>query len=295
MTGIKAVLPLMIVFAFVACDFNGRQKAGYDGRLDVTKIRLSAKTGGTVDSLFAAEGDRVQAGQLLAVLESDRLRLQLQSKMSQQEELKHNLDALKAQLEEAEARLNLAQTTLAKTTALLAKGAATDQKKDELETQVKSLRAKKKIIRAQMQSLQAKQKQLAAAIELAKLALKDARIYAPQNGVVVNRFVNEHELAAPGTALFELADLSQMEATVYVPLVDLDEVRVGQQAELTIDGSDQVFKGKVKWISSEAEFTPKTILTKETRTTLVYAVKIDVPNPEGKLKIGMPVQVRFQK
>jgi HlyD family secretion protein len=111
--------------------------------------------------------------------------------------------------------------------------------------------------------------------------------------VVLNVFRHEGELAAVGTPLLEVADLSTLRVEVYVPLEKLAPLRVGGPAQVSAEGLPDSLKGTVSWIASEAEFTPKTILTQETRTTLVYRVRVLVPNPEGALKVGMPVDVRF--
>ena len=84
-----------------------------------------------------------------------------------------------------------------------------------------------------------------------------------------------------------------MKVTIYVSTNELSHTKIGNQADIKVDGVDELMKGTITWISSESEFTPKTILTEETRTTLVYAVKIAVSNPDGILKIGMPVDVIY--
>ncbi len=283
----------MAAFLLTACASSDNNNFRYQGRLDSDVLRISAKTAGVIDSLLVDEGQSVRQGQLLAVVNSDKTQARLRSQQAQLKEIETGLLGLQAQAKELQARLELAQDTYRKTRQMVKKGAATQQKSDELKTQLQVLKAQQEGLQAQKQSLAAKKEQLAAAMELTQLTLKDARIGAPINGVVLNKFVNAHELAAPGAALLELADLSRMKATVYMPLTDLDKVKVGQKATVHIDGSDQDFTGRVIWISSEAEFTPKTILTKETRTTLVYAVKVLADNPEGVLKIGMPVEVTF--
>jgi HlyD family secretion protein len=130
-------------------------------------------------------------------------------------------------------------------------------------------------------------------MDLTEIAILDARIVSPVDGVVLERFHQPGELAAVGTPLLELADLSVMTVEIYLPLADLASISLGQQAAVSVDGLPQTLTGTVKWISSESEFTPKTILTRETRSTLVYGVKIRVPNPDGALKVGMPVGVKL--
>ena len=128
---------------------------------------------------------------------------------------------------------------------------------------------------------------------MTQISLGEAKIISPINSVVLNRFLDKDELAAPGRTLLELADLSNMKITIYVSTEELSRVKIGDKVKVKVDGVDKMLEGTVYWIANESEFTPKTILTEETRTTLVYAVKVSVPNPDGVLKIGMPVDVIY--
>lgn len=282
------IVSLLITISCDDADKNGRR---YDGRLETETVTLSAQLSGTIDSVLAEEGQQVRRGQLLARINADKIRVQRKQKEAQLREIDANLTALNAQIDQARAQYDLVKKNLAKTERMLNEGAATEQKRDELQTQFEVYRSKIAGLNAQKQALTNKQEQVKAALELVAIQLEDARVKAPTDGVVLNRLKEPGEWAAPGQPLLEIADLSKMEATVYVPLDKLNGVRIGQRADVHIDGREEPFTAKVRWIADEAEFTPKTILTEETRTTLVYAVKLEVPNPEGILKIGMPVWV----
>jgi HlyD family secretion protein len=179
-------------------------------------------------------------------------------------------DALRLNREQLAAQLKLNNDLLVKNQKLMAKGAATEQRVAELTTTVV-------VLQAQIRNLD--------------LQIADAEIRSPLSGIVVNTFVKKGEYVRPGSIVAEVADLTKMTALIYLPLTELAKVNIGEKVSLRIDGVKNDFPAQVTWISTEAEFTPKTILTKETRTTLVYAVKLAVPNPEGILKIGMPLDV----
>jgi HlyD family secretion protein len=118
----------------------------------------------------------------------------------------------------------------------------------------------------------------------------------PQKGTVLKRYKEIGEVTGPGVPLYKVADLGTMTARVYVSGTQLNEIKIGQTVTVKTDldkNEMASFQGTVQWIADEAEFTPKTIQTKEERVNLVYAVKISVPNPEGKLKIGMPVEIDY--
>jgi HlyD family secretion protein len=284
---------LIMIVSLTACK-NGRNgEYVSNGRIESEIIRLSAQLGGTVDSLFFREGEAVQKGQILAVINRDKLQAQLKQQQAQNEELDANLSSLTAQIRQLQSQLNFTQDTYEKTRTMVREGAATEQKRDELATQVEVLQAQMEALITNRRVIESRRRQLNATIELTQISLREAVITSPIDGIIVNCFIREKEWVMPGRVLFEVADLSVMEARIYLPLSDLNRLQLGQEVQVWMDGYEKALPGKVKWIASEAEFTPKTILTKETRTTLVYGVKVQVPNPEGRLKIGMPVEVRF--
>ncbi len=288
-------IALALLLLLFSCNNENAEPFAYNGRLDADVVRLSAQLAGTIDSLTVDEGDAVQQGQLLVKIDDRRVKWQLKQQQEQLAEIEANLQSLQAKMEQVQARLKFSLQTLKKTQAMHNEGVATQQQVDELQSNVDVLQAQLKEIQLNKQRIASKRTQLKAAMELTKLNIKDARVLAPFKGLVINRFVHRFELASPGLPLLEIADLSHLEATIYVPLKELNAVKIGQKGEVHIDGTERTFTARVKWISPEAEFTPKTILTRETRTALVYAVKLDVPNPEGILKIGMPVEVIFKQ
>ena len=289
----KILLSVLIGTLLFSCSGGDGIEHIYNGRLESDVVRISAQSAGIVDSLMVEEGQATHKGELLAVINSDKIRQRLRQQRLQEQEVTLNLQGLQAGLKELDAQIELTRSTLVKTNKMVSAGAATDQKRDEIQTQVTILTAKKEALMARMNALANKKEQIAAAIDLTRLSLQDTRIVSPLKGRLLNQFIYRGELTVPGKPLFEIADLSRMEAVIYLPLEELGNIKPGQKAEITVDGQENRFEGSVKWISSTSEFTPKTILTKETRTTLVYQVKVDVPNPDGILKIGMPVDVAF--
>lgn len=287
----KKILLLLSIVLLSACSENNENAVYFDGRLETDIVKIAAKTSGELDSLLSDEGDVVKKGQLLAVINTDRLKLQKKQQLAQLQEIESNFGSLSAQKKQLSAQLKLNENLVRKTKDMVAKGASTSQKLDELNTQNDILNAQLEAIKANRSALANKRQQLLAGVALTDLNLKDSKLVSPVNGTILNRFFNETELVNPGMPVFEVANLNVMEATIYVSLKRLSQIKLNQTVALKLDGVEQSFNGRIKWISSEAEFTPKTILTEETRTSLVYAVKVEVDNKEGKLKIGMPVQV----
>lgn len=182
--------------------------------------------------------------------------------------------AAEAQVSVAKGQLAQAQATLDR---LLA--GATTEEIAILEAQVSQAEAALSAAEASLKALD---------IELGRSELK-----APAGGVILERLVHEGELAAPGAALFTMADLDKVTLTVYVPEAELGKVSLGQAVEVSVDAYDQVFQGRVSAIASEAEFTPKNVQTQEERVHMVFAVKVRLDNADHLLKPGMPADALF--
>ena len=121
-------------------------------------------------------------------------------------------------------------------------------------------------------------------IQLGKLSLR-----APVSGLVLERPAHVGEVAMPGVPLLTLADLGKASLTIYVPGDQVGKVQLGQPVSVTVDAyPNRVFRGEVTFVSSQAEFTPKNVQTKDERVSMVFAVKIELPNPDNALKPGMP-------
>ena len=297
------------------------RKFAYTGRMDADTITISSQSTGLIESVPIREGDAVRKGQTLCRINIDRLLAQRRQQGAQVAELEVKSAAARAQVQQAEAQIKQAEAqtqqaqaqldyieaTLARTENVLAEGGVTRQSRDLAATQVSvdkanlaaaqanylAAQSNALALQSNAQLIPAQEEQLRAAVQLTDLSIREATAVSPIDGIVLNTFHHPGELASVGTPLLELADLSVLTVQVYVPLAQLGSFSLGTPAAVSADGVGRSLRGTVYWISSESEFTPKTILTQETRTTLVYGVKVRVPNPDGILKIGMPVEVRF--
>jgi HlyD family secretion protein len=287
-------IPVLFLSAFVlsllACS-GGDVASTYIGQLEAETVVVSAKSAGELLHISGREGEEVKKGQSLGQIDTESLEIQRQQQVARIEELEHRKQTALLQIDQAQVQLNYSKDTLEKTEKLLSQGGATEQSRDELATTVKVGQANLEILRSNYQLILAQQEELQAGLELSDLAIRNASVLSPMDGTILNRFHREGELVSTGTPLFELADLTVMDLYIYLPLSKLPNVKIGQDVQVIVTGVNDSYTGTVVWIASEAEFTPKTILTRETRDTLVYEVKIRVHNPLGELKIGMPVDV----
>ena len=306
----KPFAPIIAIAAvallIVSCAHGGASFA-YTGVTDVSTIAVSSQAAGLIDSLVPTEGDSVRKGELLGQINVDSLVAQRKQQEAQLTELDVKREATAAQVSQAQAQiaqaraqLGLARDTLAKTETLLTEGGATRQSRDELATQVQVDQAGLASGEANLIALQsnykliaAQEEELKAGMEITDIAIRNARIVSPLSGIVLDKFHHAGELAGVGTPLLEIANLSEMTVEIYVPLAKLARVKLDQRVRVSVEGLATPLLGTVYWIASQSEFTPKTILTQETRTSLVYGVKIRVANTDGYLKIGMPVEVQL--
>ena len=226
-------------------------------------------------------------------------------------------DAASAQRAALESQLEIARRTLDRTQRLVAQQAATAQQLDQAERDVRVLEDQ---VKAQAQQVEAQGRQAAAhesqiaavqaqrqtashqvASAAAQVAQIDDRIRRthitnPSAGTVLVRYVRAGENVQPGQPLYKIADLSAVDVRAYVSETQLSSVKMGQHMQVTFDtapGERRSAAGAVTWISRQAEFTPTPTQTRDERADLVYAIKVRVPNQDGALKIGMPVDVDF--
>ena len=286
----KRILPLVLILALVGY-FGHRfwaerrsleQDQSFYGTVEAVEVLVSAQVMGRVTGLFAEEGKRVEKGRLVATIDDSLYRAQV-------EQARMTVEAARSQSAVVEASLEGVRITLARVRKLLSTGSATAKQLDEVETQEAVLKAQQKVVKAQVV-------QAEAALRTAETQLGYTRVSAPVSGTVIRRDVEMGETVLPGSALMTLADLANMEVKVYVPGPMLGKIRLGQRVDLVTDSFPGLrLSGSVATIADEAEFTPKNVQTRDERVRLVYRVKVRVPNPDGILKTGMPVDAWFME
>jgi HlyD family secretion protein len=226
-------------------------------------------------------------------------------------------EAARAQVAALDAQREMARRTYDRTQRLAAQQAATAQQLDQAERDVRVLdeqiKAQEEQVKAQESQIKAHTQQIAAtraqqqtasaqltssAAQIAQVTerMRKARISNPIAGTVLTTYAKAGEFVQPGQPLYKVANLDSVDVRAYVTEPQLSQLKIGAVARVTVDvagASRRSLPGTVTWISSEAEFTPTPIQTREERGDLVYALKIRVPNEGGILKIGMPADVQF--
>jgi HlyD family secretion protein len=262
--------------------------------IEGTAVKVAAQTGGYLMQVNVDEGDRVEMGQTLAVVDTEKLSYQLDQVQANLEELAVQQSIAESNLRRTKDDFEYARTRYERVAELFHQNAATEQARDDAKINLDRAQTAYESARQNVQALTSRQKALAAQVKLLRRQINDGSVKAPLSGTVTTRYFKTGETIPSNAALVEIIDLAQMWTKVYVSEKYLPQIRIGQGATIIIDGTDQTLTGKVAWINNKAEFTPKNILTEESRTALVYAVKVEVDNPGGILKHGMPVTVVLQ-
>jgi HlyD family secretion protein len=187
------------------------------------------------------------------------------------------------------------QTTQRRINKMFVDKAATQQQVDDINGQLNVLDKQISATNTQFQLIGSEMDVIKRQLDLFDEQLTKCSITSPIKGTVLETYLENGELATPGKPILKMADLSNLKLKVYVSGAQLANVKLGSDVKVLIDSGSKEMKtlnGKITWISSESEFTPKIIQTKEERVKLMYGVKLLVPN-DGSLKIGMPGEVVF--
>ena len=292
MKSMKFIGCLYLLALLSAC---GSRTSDYDatGTFEATEVLVSAEASGKLLYFHVEEGTRLKAGEEVGLIDTLQLylkKLQLQASMKSVESQRPDVNK---QIAATRQQIATARTEKRRVENLLKAGAANQKQLDDWEAQIALLERQ---LTAQMSSLQNSTNSLteqgsSVAIQVAQVEdqLAKCHVVSPISGTVLAKYAEAGELAAVGKPLFKVADIDQMYLRAYITSEQLSQVKLGNRVTVFSDyGGDErkEYPGVVTWISDRSEFTPKTILTKEERANLVYAVKIAVKN-DGLLKIGM--------
>jgi len=280
---------LLIVFA---CNRNQHQ-ADASGVFEAKEILVSAKGSGEIFAFNLEEGQQVVALEPLGYIDTTQLYLKkLQLKLNAKA-VKNQLIDISKQTAALEQQIATAKTEKKRIENLLKSEAATPKQLDDINAQIAVLEKQLEAAKTSMQQANSgvSDTESSVAVQIAQIndQIKNSIIQSPINGTVLTKYAEQGELAMPGKVLFKVADMENIFLRVYITADQLTNVRTDQQVTVFADYGkleQKKYEGTITWISDKAEFTPKTILTKNERASLVYAVKVLVKN-DGYLRKGM--------
>ncbi|PWD97570.1 HlyD family secretion protein [Marinilabilia rubra] len=286
---------LMMFFFTTACSNNDNSSDAY-GNFEAGEVVVSAENNGTLIDFPVQEGDILKAGRQVGLIDTTMDVLNLKQLESSLE----SVSARRVQLQKSIAvqmeNLKVLKKEVDRVSRLRKEKAIPTQKYDEVTGQYDVALKRLEQIRSQKLSLLAEKSVINSKMDAAKERISRCHVVAPVDGTVLQKYAEKGEFTAIGKPLFKIAETRELILRAYVSGAQLDDIRIGQRVTVKFDESetsDHQANGKIVWIASSAEFTPKIIQTKEERVDLVYAIKVRVPNEDGRLKIGMPGEVVF--
>ena len=285
----------IIVVVFASCTGKKDLSDAY-GNFEVDDIIISAEANGKLLFLNVEEGKRINANELVAVIDTIDYVLKRKQLKAQKKAISSQIENIQSQIDVQEQQKKNLYIDKERIEKLLKDSAATKKQLDDINGRIDLVNSQIASIKTQNVSVISELEVVNTQISQVEESINKCNIKNPVEGIVLEKYAEENEITTFGKPLYKIADMHEMILRVYVSGGQLSQIKLGQQVEVLIDKDDKSntkLKGVISWISASAEFTPKIIQTKEERVNMVYAVKVNVKN-DGSLKIGMPGEVNFK-
>ena len=289
----KNILIIILTLTLFSCNKQDNE-ADAHGNFEATEVTISAESNGKIEFLNLDEGMQLEKNTIIGQIDTIQLYLNKQQLIASKSTIYSKSANVLSQRNVVHEQLKTAKIEQNRITTMFNENAATKRQVDEINGKVKVLEQQINSVATQNAPIINEVKSIDIQIEKINDQIKKSKIINPINGTVLAQYAEPNEITAYGKPLYKIADLSQMTLRVYFSETQLSSIKIGQEVTVSIDekNGSKSYKGKISWISSSAEFTPKIIQTKEERVNLVYAVKVMVKN-DGSLKIGMPAEVKL--
>jgi len=286
------ILGLSIIAAsLISCGDSNGKADGY-GNFEATEITISAENNGKLMQFNINEGDVLQINTFIGYIDTIPLNLKREQLQVSKAVISSKSKGVLSQINVLNAKLKTAITNKTRIKNLIKDNAGTQKQLDDVQGEIDVAKQQIRSIEIQNAPVVNELKSIDVQIKQIDDQIQKSKIINPVNGTVLTKYAEANEITSFGKPLYKIANLNTMQLRVYVSETQLANLKIGQEVTVKIDDADTMksYKGSISWISSEAEFTPKIIQTKEERVALVFAVKIDITN-DGGLKIGMPAEL----
>jgi len=284
----------IIVIVFASCTGKKDLSDAY-GNFEVDDIIVSAEANGKLLLLNVEEGKRINANELVAVIDTIDYVLKRKQLKAQKRAISSQIENIQSQIDVQEQQKKNLLVDKERIEKLLKDGAATKKQLDDINGHIDLVNSQIESIKTQNVLVVSELEVINTQISQVEESINKCNIKNPVEGIVLEKYAEKNEITTFGKPLYKIADMHEMILRVYVSGSQLPQIKIGKEVEVLIDEdakSNKKLTGIVSWISESAEFTPKIIQTKEERVNMVYAVKVKVQN-DGSLKIGMPGEVNF--
>ncbi len=282
-----------LILAWMNSCKDDKEKADAYGTFEATEITVSSQANGRILWLKVEEGQILDSGVVAGIVDTTDLQLKKAQAVAQQEATSLTAENLRTQIAVQEQNKENVLVDKARVEKLLKDGAATKKQLDDINGSLSLIERQVSAIRSQFAALNEQVVAAGRQIDQLTKSISDCRIINPVKGTVLTKYAEPDEITTFGKPIYKLADLSVIYLRVYISGAQLPEIHLGQTVTVMFDKDEKTntsVSGVISWISQTAEFTPKTIQTKEERVNLVYAAKIRVQN-DGSMKIGMPGEI----
>ncbi len=295
-TNIFCVIATTLILS--AC---GNKNGQYDasGVFEATEVMVSARGTGEIMQFDIQEGQNVESGKQLGCIDTTQLylkKVQLLANMKSVESRHYNVSKQIASIQQQIATQKTEQKRFEN---LIKSNAANQKQLDDINAQIslleRQLDAQKETLENSNKSVSGESLGLEVQVAQIEDQIHKNSIYSPIHGTVLSKYAQQGELATQGRALFKVADIENMNLRVYITASQLTALKIGQHVKVYSDHGEsdrKEYEGTVIWISDKAEFTPKTIQTRDERANLVYALKVAVKN-DGYIKKGMYGEIKI--
>lgn len=291
-------LLLFLLQAIVITGCNREKKSDGYGNFEATEIIVSAEASGRLLSFSAVEGEEIKDGNMAGVIDTTQLHLQIEQVKAQIQSLQARQETIRSQMDVLGQQKTNAAREVQRFEKLVQADAVPRKQRDDVLDQYRVIEKEILATASQQESIDADILSLNVRIRELDDRIDKSIVRNPVKGTVLVTYVEPGEIVSYGQPLYSIANLDSMFLRVYLDGTQLPHISLRQPVTVLFDNdsrTNQSKEGRIAWISSKAEFTPKIIQTKQDRVTLVYAVKISVPNADGSLKIGMPGEVVFSR
>ena len=281
---------LAITSTSISC--NNNNKADGYGNFEAVEITVSAENNGKLTVFSIEEGKTISKGEIVGVIDTIAIALKKEQLLVSKNIISSKSSGVLSQISVLKAQLKSAKITQIRIQKMVKENAATQQQLDDINGKIDVILQQIRSVEIQNAPVVNELKSIDIQISQLEDQIQKCIIKNPIDGTVLVKYTEPNEITSFGKPLYKIADLSTMQLKVFIAENQLATIKIGEKVTVKIDSDKDLknYEGTISWISSEAEFTPKIIQTKEERVTLVYAVKINVLN-DGSLKIGMPAEM----
>jgi len=281
---------LLVAFVLGGCNSRNGQ-VGSSGFIEADESIISAETSGRVDRRNVLEGQNISRGDTLLVIDNSKLELQLGALRAARQVTEATLSTARLAVERTRKAEDFALSERDRVGRLIKSGSATQKQLDQMNYDAAQATIARQSAESNVVATRAQLEKTDADIALLDRQIQDCSPLSPLTGVITETFVDPGEFVTPGKAMLKIAQLDTVWAKVYLPADQFAAVKLGDAATVATESGGAEYPGVVIWTSSESEFVPKNVQTRESRSDLVYAVKVRIPNTDNALKIGQPVFV----